>query len=340
MRYRNFPRNKDIKVSEVGFGVWSVATKWWGVTEEKLSVSLLQHAFDNGINFFDTADIYGQGYGEELLPKAFPSSRDKRIYATKFGYDIYSNSGERKGHTEMPQKFTSKDIRYSCEQSLRRLNTDYIDIYQMHNPRLDFINNEEVIETLHKLKEEGKIRSFAMALGPDIGWLEEGLDSMNHEPIGLQIIYNLLEQEPSKSLFGKAKDTSTGLISRVPHASGIMDGSFNKDKFYSKDDHRSHRRQKWMESGLDARDDFAFLYEDNERTIGQSAILFPLSVPSICTVLPNFTNHDEIDEFTAATEKTPLSADEINKIQDLWDNKHYKTLEQPFSNTSTKPTPK
>ena len=119
-----------------------------------------------------------------------------------------------------------------------------------------------------------------------------------------------------------------------------MDGSFNKDKVYSKDDHRSHRRQKWMEAGLEARDDFTFLYEENERTIGQLAILFPLSVPSICTVLPNFTNHGEIDEFTAATEKTPLSADEINRIQDLWDSKHYKTLEQPFSNTSTKPTPK
>ena len=79
MNYRSFPKNKDINVSEVGFGVWSVATKWWGVTDEKLSLSLLQHAYDVGINFYDTADIYGNGYGEEILAKAFPKSRDKRI---------------------------------------------------------------------------------------------------------------------------------------------------------------------------------------------------------------------------------------------------------------------
>jgi aryl-alcohol dehydrogenase-like predicted oxidoreductase len=339
MNYRTFPKNKELSVSEVGFGVWSVATKWWGVTEEKLSLSLLHHAFDVGINFYDTADIYGNGYGEEVLAKAFPKSRDKRIYATKFGYDIYSNAGERKGHSEMPQKFSAKDVRFSCEQSLKRLSTDYIDIYQLHNPRMDFINNDEVLETLEKLVEEGKIRSYAMALGPDIGWLDEGLDSMNHSPLALQIIYNLLEQEPSKSLFDKAAETETGLISRVPHASGIMDGSFTKDKVYSKDDHRSHRKQKWMQEGLEARDDFEFLYKDNERTIGQAAILFPLSVPSICTVLPNFTSHDEIDEYSGVSELSPLSSEEISKIENLWVEKHSASLNQPFSNTKTKPTP-
>jgi len=326
-------------VSEVGFGVWSVATKWWGVDDEKLGISLLQHAFDKGVNFFDTADIYGQGYGEEILVKAFPKSRNKRIYATKFGYDIYANLGERKGHTELPQKFSAKDIRYSCEQSLRRLKTDYIDIYQMHNPRLDFINDEEVLETLHRLIKEGKIRFFAMALGPDIGWLKEGLNAMDHNPIALQIIYNLLEQEPSRFLFKKSEETRTGLISRVPHASGIMDGTFTKEKIYSKDDHRSHRKQKWMEAGLEAKKDFEFLYNNAGITIGQAAILFPLSVPNICTVLPNFTTHKEIDEFTKVSELTPFSNEEINQIEDLWRNSHSKILNQPFSNSLTKPTP-
>ena len=93
MNYRSFPRNDDIKVSEVGFGVWSVATKWWGVDDEKLGISLLQHAFNEGVNFFDTADVYGEGYGEEILAKAFPGSRDKRIYATKFGYEIAKQFG-------------------------------------------------------------------------------------------------------------------------------------------------------------------------------------------------------------------------------------------------------
>ena len=339
MNYRSFPRNDDIKVSEVGFGVWSVATKWWGVDDEKLGISLLQHAFSEGVNFFDTADVYGEGYGEEILAKAFPRSRDKRIYATKFGYDIYTNPGERKGHSELPQKFSADKIKYSCEQSLKRLKTDYIDIYQMHNPRLDFINNQEVLETLHGLIKEGKIRSFAMALGPDIGWLEEGLQAMNHNPIALQIIYNLLEQEPSRSLFKKSEETKTGLISRVPHASGIMDGTFTNEKIYSKDDHRSHRKQLWMEAGLKVKKDFEFLYKDTGTTISQAAILFPLSVSNICTVLPNFTTHEEVDEFTKVSELTPFSREEIDQIEYLWKNSHSKILDQPFSNSLTKPTP-
>ena len=146
------------------------------------------------------ADVYGNGYGEEIVSKAFDGSRHEIILATKFGYDIYSNTSERKGHKELPQKFSKKDIKYSCEQSLKRLKTDYIDIYQMHNPRFDFINNEEVLETLKELVEEGKIRSWGMALGPDIGWLDEGLNSIDKNPASIQIIYNLLEQEPSNTL--------------------------------------------------------------------------------------------------------------------------------------------
>ena len=209
----------------------------------------------------------------------------------------------------------------------------------MHNPRFDFINNEEVLDTLKQLVKEGKIRSFAMALGPDIGWLEEGLDAMNHEPIAIQIIYNLLEQEPSKFLFEKSEKTSTGLIARVPHASGIMDGTFTKERTFEKSDHRSHRKQKWMEAGLQAKKDLDFLYKENDRTIGQAAILFSLAVKNICTVLPNFTNHEEIDEFTEASDMPPLSDSDLTKIEDLWNNSHSDILSQPFSDSTTKPTP-
>ena len=88
MKYRSFPNNNDLKVSEVGFGVWSVATKWWGVDDEELAIKLLRYSVDKGINFFDTADVYGNGYGEELLYKAFEKNRKDLIIATKFGYDI------------------------------------------------------------------------------------------------------------------------------------------------------------------------------------------------------------------------------------------------------------
>ena len=340
MKYRVFPQNPEIKVSEVGFGVWSVATKWWGVTDESFGISLLRYGLDNGINFFDTADVYGNGYGEEIINKAFNGSRHEIVFATKFGYDIYSNTSERKGHKELPQKFSKKDIKFSCEQSLKRLKTDYIDIYQMHNPRFDFINNEEVLETLKELVDEGKIRSWGMALGPDIGWLDEGLDSINKNPVSIQIIYNLLEQEPSKTLLSSSDESDIGYIARVPHASGILDGNFDKDKVFSSDDHRSHRRQKWMLNGLKAKEDLSFLFSDNDRTIGQAAILFSLSQKNICTVLPNFTNKDEIIEYSKCSYLEPISDSEIDKINNLWDDSHSKLLEQPFSNSETKTTPK
>ena len=127
----------------------------------------------------------------------------------------------------------------------------------MHNPDLYFINNEEVIDTLNELKKEGKIRSWGMALGPDIGWLDEGIASIAQNPGAIQIIYNLLEQEPSKTLL-KQPNKNIGFIARVPHASGILDGSFTKEKVYDKDDHRSHRKHQWMHNGLKAKDDLEF----------------------------------------------------------------------------------
>jgi len=340
MNYRNFPKCPDISVSEVGFGVWSVATKWWGVKEESVGIELLRFALDNGINFFDTADVYGNGYGEEIVEKAFSGSRREIIIATKFGYDIYSNSGERKGHRELPQKFSKKDIKYSCEQSLKRLKTDYIDIYQMHNPRFDFINNDEVIETLNELVDEGKIRCWGMALGPDIGWLEEGIASIKKNPTSLQIILNLLEQEPSKTLLENSKDTDIGYIARVPHASGILDGNFDENKTFSSDDHRSHRKQKWMMNGLKAKKDLEFLFNEHDRSMGQTAILYSLFQKNICSVLPNFTTKAEIKNYSKCSDLKQLSQNEIDIVNKLWDDSHSKLLEQPFSDSITKPTPR
>lgn len=343
MNYRAFPKNKKILVSEVGFGVWTVSTNWWGIKDKKTSIDLLRYASEKGINFFDTADVYGLGVGETILAEAFTKSRDKRIYATKFGYDIKSGAlQERTGHTELPQKFTAKDIRYSCEQSLRRLKTDYIDIYQLHNPRIDFIDNDEVIDTLNSLIKEGKIRSFAMALGPDIGWLKEGLMAIDKDPLALHIIYNLLEQEPMSSLFDKAAETSTGLMVRVPHASGLLDGSIKDKSSLTKSDHRNHRKNLWIKAGLDVMNDFNFLLENNNKTIGQVAIQFPLSEKTVCSVFPNFTSKSEIDEFTSYTDFKELSQNELDKIKSLWTSKHSKLLNKLVSlgNSELKPTPK
>jgi aryl-alcohol dehydrogenase-like predicted oxidoreductase len=162
MRYRTF-RNTDLRVSEIGFGVGTISTGWWGQTPDADAVRLLHQALDLGITFYDTADAYGNGRGEGLLARAFQGQRSRIVIATKFGYDFYNHPGERKGQQELPQDFSKAFVKYGCGQSLRRLGTDTIDLYQIHNPRLEDIHSGALFETLRELRAEGKISYFGVA---------------------------------------------------------------------------------------------------------------------------------------------------------------------------------
>ncbi|WP_028777444.1 aldo/keto reductase [Shimazuella kribbensis] len=341
MKYRSM-KNVDKKVSEVGFGVWSVATPWWGVKDETLAKKLLRVAYeDYGITFFDTADVYGQGKGETLLAEALEGLMDKIVIATKFGYDIFAKRGDRHGgHSELPQYWDKEAIRNSCEASLKRLKIETIDVYQLHNARMEAIISDEVMETLERLKEEGKIRSYGVALGPDIGWRDEGLATIQKQKMDMaQIINNLIEQDPARELIKAAEEAGTSLIARVPHASGLLDGSYDPDKHFDKSDHRNHRPVKWMQSGVQAVRDWSFLYKGTDRTIGQAAILYSLASAAIKSVLPNITSEANLKEFAEASEKTPFTAEELAKVEELWLNGQQEALKQPFSNSKSKPTP-
>ncbi len=342
MKYRTLP-GTELTVSEVGFGVWSVATKWWGVTDEKLGKRLLRSAYDDyGVTFFDTGDVYGNGLGETILKDALAGIRDKVVVATKFGYDIYNLPGERKGHSELPQNWSKENIRYACEQSLKRLGTDYIDFYQLHNPRMESVLSEEIIDTLKELKKAGKIREFGAAMGPDIGWADESVAALNHpDYAGIQIINNIVEQDPARALFPIADRVKKALIVRVPHASGLLDGSYDPEKHFDKSDHRSHRPVEWMKAGVEVVQEMKAqgLFDGKERTIGQLAIQFSLYHPSVVTVLPNITTEANLKEFALASEVTPLSDAEFAVIEALWVNGYNERLKQHMSNSQTKPTP-
>ncbi len=114
-----------MSVSEVGFGVWTIATGWWGEKTDEEAIALLHTARDCGINFFDTADTYGNGRGEELLRQAFGPNPENLIYATKFGYDIYTPTEQKRGQNELPHNFTPDFVRHACEQSLQRLGIEH-----------------------------------------------------------------------------------------------------------------------------------------------------------------------------------------------------------------------
>lgn len=325
MKYRRFQKS-GVTTSEIGFGLWTVSTGWWGTVDEEKAIHLLQRAFDYGIIFYDTADTYGNGYGETLLAKAFRGRRNQITISTKFGYDFYHYAGERKGQQEIPQDFSPSYVRFTCEESLKRLETDHIDFYQIHNSKMDAVTNDDLFATLEQLKTEGKILSYGAALGPAIGWREEGIKVMRERKIdGLHMIYNMLEQDPGRDFFPIAEEHQIGILVRVPHSSGMLEGVYTKDTQFDEKDHRSHRPRSWLIEGLQKVDRLKFLTEGMGRTIGQAALKFVLAQPSAVTVLPNIYNEDQLKEFATAVDTRDLTWDELKQIRELYKNNFYVT---------------
>ncbi len=325
MRYVEFG-DTGLRVSQLGFGVWTVGTTWWGVTDKQIGLDLLRRAFDLGVTFFDTADTYGDGFGEEIVAEALGDVRDQIVLATKGGYNWYEHR-ERRGQQERPQCWTPEFIRFSVEQSLRRLRTDRIDFWQAHNPKMDAIEDDALWETLERLREEGKILHYGVALGPAIGWLEEGVKAMRTRHIaGLQMIYNMLEQDPGRELSRVAQETDTALIVRVPHSSGMLEGKYTAETTFAKNDHRKHRPREWLETGLKKLEKLRFLTDGRDITIGQAALKFVWQTPMCAVALPNIYNADQLEEFAAASDKPDLTQDDLARIADLYEHNFY--LEQ------------
>src|SRR5918998_5442551 len=319
MRYRRLG-DTGIRVSEVGFGVWTVSTGWWGEVDTESSVRLLRCAFEKGINYFDTADTYGSGLGETLLADAFGGMRDRVVISTKIGYDFYNHTA-RRGQQERPQDWSESFIRFALEQSLKRLDTDYIDFLQLHNTKMDAVENDALFELMEEFKAEGKIRSYGVALGPKIGWLEEGVKAMRERDLaGLQMIYNILEQDPGRDLIEAARETGTSLVVRVPHSSGMLEGKYDENTTFGPNDHRRHRPKEWLTTGLRKVDSLSFLTESGERTLGQAALKFVLASPEVISTLPNIYDEEQLEEFAATSETPDLTEEELSRIAQLIEN--------------------
>jgi aryl-alcohol dehydrogenase-like predicted oxidoreductase len=317
MKYRRLG-DTEIEVSEVGFGVWTVSTGWWGKVDDEKSVRLLRQAHERGINYFDTADTYGSGKGETLLADAFGGMRDEVVISTKIGYDFYSHT-QRRGQQERPQDWSENFIRFAFEQSLKRLGTDYVDFLQLHNTKMDAVENDALFGLMEEFAREGKIRAYGVALGPKIGWLEEGVKAMRERNVsGVQMIYNLLEQDPGRGLIEAARETGTSLIARVPHSSGMLEGKYTKDTTFAKNDHRRHRSKEWLFDGLKKVAQLAFLTA--ERTLGQAALKFVLASSEVASTLPNIYDEYQLEEFASAPETPDLTGEELARIEELYEN--------------------
>ena len=318
MKYRRLG-GTDLEVSEVGFGVWTVSTGWWGEVNDERSIRLMRQAYEKGINYFDTADTYGSGKGETLLADAFGHMREEVVISTKIGYDFYNHTA-RRGQQERPQDWSGEFIRFALEQSLKRLGTDYVDFLQLHNTKMDAIENDELFALMEEFKAEGKVRSYGVALGPKIGWLDEGVRAMRERNVsGVQMIHNMLEQDPGRKFVEVARETDTSLIVRVPHSSGMLEGKYDENTTFAKNDHRRHRPKEWLTEGIKKVEQLSFLTESEERTLGQAALKFVLAAPEVVSVLPNIYDDKQIEEFAAAPETPDLTEDELARIAELYD---------------------
>jgi aryl-alcohol dehydrogenase-like predicted oxidoreductase len=315
MRYRTLGHT-DLVVSEVGFGTWTLVTDWWGRTDDPHD--MIKAALDEGITFFDTAPVYGaDGAGETILAD-YLATHDDIVLTTKIGYDIEAERTNTQG--ARPYDWEPGSIRRQVDASLRRLGTDHIDLLQLHNPRIEPIVDDALWETLVALRTEGKVRELGVALGPAIGWVEEGNVAIDTRPIAsLQTVFNILEQEPGLSFAARdhVRDGSVSLISRVPHASDTLSGKITLDTVFPPGDHRAHRNRDNMLDNFEKAETLGFLWSgDTGRTIGQAAIAGILANPSFATVLPTVLSVDEVREYAAASDM-PFTAEEAAAVDAL-----------------------
>ena len=322
LKYRRLGKS-DIKVSEIGFGAWTIGLDWWGKKiEDDEAIRMLKRAFDRGINFFDTGDMYGKGKSEKLIGIAFNGMRNEIVFSSKWGYDMYN--AEQIGHSELPQKHNSEYLQYALDKSLERLQTDYIDVYSLHNPKMQAVTNSELFDALDNLVTSGKIRSHGVALGPAIGWKDEGLHAIKeHNITCLQSVYNILEQDPGNDLLKAGEEKDVGIMARVPDASGILTGKVNENTTFNKNDHRSVRKKEWISEALKKVENMKAIADKKGWNITELAIKFILSHKAISVVLPTMISIEEIDKFSEISDGKYLEAHELEQVSEMYLNNFY-----------------
>jgi aryl-alcohol dehydrogenase-like predicted oxidoreductase len=341
MKFRTY-KNTDLKVSQVGFGLWTISTGWWGNFTEGEAIALMHKAFDLGITLFDAADTYGNGLSEELIGKAFAKQRDQIVIATKVGYDfVHHGEARGRGQREIPQDFSPEAIERATDAALKRLKTDRIDLLQLHNIRMEQIYNDALWKSLEKLKASGKVRYYGIALGPAIGWLYEGVNCIRERDVtSIQHIYNMLEQHPGRAMQDVATEVGkdTMFLIRVTHSSGMLEGKYTVDTVFPPNDHRSHRPRSWLLNGIKKIEKLRFL-ENSNRTLGQAALQWLLADNRVASTLPNIYNEEQLVEFAKAPDCPPLTADDLAKIDNLY-TENFGVEEEPMKFKGTMELPK
>ena len=308
MNYRDF--GFENKVSEIGFGTWGLGNNHspgYGKTEDDESIKSLNLAYEKGINFFDTADLYGLGHSEKIISKALKGKRKKIILASKGGTLPHKK-------LYMPQDFSKDYLNKALNDSLRRLETDYIDLYQLHSPRIEDIENNGCIETLSQMASSGKILSFGVSVRSPA----DALKLIHKYDIKyIQTNFNLLDQRALEcGLFETAKKKKVFLIIRTPLVFGFLsDKNINVNEL-DKSDHRKNYPIKQTKIWKSAANKFEFLYENI--TSSQAALRFCLDFNEVSSVIPGMLTRDHVIENINSSSLKPFTDSMHKKIADIY----------------------
>jgi len=322
MNYRTLGRT-GWKISEISFGAWAIGGAW-GDVDDRESLAALHAALDGGVNFFDTADVYGDGRSERLFAKLKKERKEKFYIATKAG---------RRLPQQTPEGYNRKNLTAWVERSLKNLNTDTIDLLQLHCPPTEVYYSPEVFGILDDLVKAGKLQHY----GVSVEKVEQALKAIEFPNVqSVQIIFNIFRQRPAELFFAGAQKHKVGILARVPLASGMLSGKISRASKFAKDDHRNFNRHGEafdrgetfsgvdFETGLRAVQELKALAPKNV-PLAQLALRWILEFPAVTCAIPGAKRPAQVTENIAASSLKPLSKPTLKKIAAIY-NREIKPL--------------
>lgn len=306
MKYTKLGKNGP-EVSTVSFGAWGISGRDWGKTDDEKSKKALHTALDEGVNFIDTADVYGFGHSEELIHEVLKERGElgKIVIASKAGNNFYPFIDQSPDVTPANPDYSVEHLEYAVEQSLRRLGVESLDILQLHSPSINILERDEPWEALSKLKKNGKIKQAGWSIQSFQETEQSHILEQHHELIDvIQVRYNLLEREAEKVLFPMTLKYGTGVIVRIPLLFGFLAGKFDLDTAFEDNDHRKfnlsrEKMKEYFEKSEKYRDLFG---KYNSYSTAQLSLRFCIAHPACDVVIPGAKNPDQVKENVVAAD--------------------------------------
>src|SRR6266487_3723443 len=305
------------KISAIGFGAWGIGGGDWGTTDDKTSLAALHRAIDLGVNFIDTADVYGDGHSEQLIAQVRKSRSEQLIIATKAG---------RRLNPHTAAGYNRQNLTSFVERSLRNLETEALDLLQLHCPPSEVYDMPEVFGILDDLVQQGKVRFY----GVSVERVDEALKSITYPNVqSVQIIFNMFRLKPAEQFFAAARQHQVGILARVPLASGLLTGKLRRDTHFAENDHRNFNRHGEAfdqgetfsgvdyETGLQAVEELRGLVPPGA-TLAQFALRWILMFPEVTTTIPGAKNPQQAQENVQAASLPPLSEEAMQRVQEVY----------------------